>query len=615
MAKQITSKKAHKENVEIKWIFSTAILITLFINPKLTDPFNAPKMYLLMLSSVVIASFLIFQPSNRTHLIPKSLLTPILIIFIAILAIQVTLTDLKYTAIFGDNLRQLGFITYFGFALFMLAAMKFFKFEARQLLYKSIFVLSVFYIVYGTMQYTGNDPFNWINQYNPIIGTLGNPNYTSALMAILATLCFSFFFDQDLSRAIRFLFISVFFLLVIIIYLTNASQGMLSMLAGVGLFLAIKLFKLRPAFGIASFVILIVGASFVLAGILQSGPLERFLYKPSVTLRGYYWRAGFEMLQNNIFTGVGIDRFGPSFRQSVNPEFPIKFGYELMTNNAHNVPIQLFATGGVFLGSAYLAVLFIIIFYALLGVNKLSGTKLNLLIGIFAAWVAYQFQSLVSIDNIGLTIWGWILGGLIVGLVTSSMNIENSQTSKDSSYSTQRKPSTSAQPLITGALIIACLILVLKLTQSESLMSKNRNQFNQVSAQGQGTLQTDLNLVINDPLAQPYYKIESADIFYMLGDSQSAIDAAEKIVKLDPVNSTYLGVLATMYEQSSRFNDAIKQRIILSKYDPNNAKNYLQLLKLYKQIGDSQNAVKMRDQIISLAPNSETANLAKSEIQ
>ena len=615
MAKQITSKKVRKENFEIKWIFSTAILITLLINPELTDPFNAPKMYLLMLSGVVIASFLIFQTTNKTHLILKSPLTPILIIFIVILAIQVILTDLKYAAIFGDNLRQLGFITYFGFAIFMLAAMKFFKFEDRLLLYNSIFVLSTFYIVYGIMQYTGNDPFNWVNQYNPIIGTLGNPNYSSALMAILATLCFSFFFDRDQTRAKRALFISVFFLLAIVILLTNASQGLLSMVAGVGLFSAVKLFKLRLGFGIASFVILVTGAAFVLAGILQSGPLERFLYKPSVTLRGYYWRSGLEMLQNNLITGVGIERFGVNFRQSVDPEFPIKFGYELMTNNAHNVPIQLFATGGIFLGLAYLAVLFTVLFYGLLGVRKLSGSRLNLLIGIFSAWIAYQLQSLVSIDNIGLTIWGWVLGGTIVGLVTSSMHGESAIDSNKSSHLVRKKSGASFQPLVTGVLLISCLILVLRLTQSESVMFNNRTQFNQARTQGQGTLQADLSSVISDPLAQPYYKIEAADMFFMLGDNQAAITAAEKVVKYDPINSTYLGVLATMYEAVGRFDEAINQRVTLSRYDPNNARNYLQLIKLYKQVGDLANATRMLDKIVLLTPGSEVADLARRELQ
>jgi O-antigen ligase/Flp pilus assembly protein TadD len=615
MAKQITSKKVRKENFEIKWIFSTALLITLFINPKLTDPFNAPKMYLLMLSSVVIASFLIFQTTNKTHLIPKSPLAPILIIFILILAIQVALTDLKYAAIFGDNLRQLGFLTYFGFAIFMLASMKFFRFESRLLLYNSIFVLSAFYIVYGIMQYTGNDPFNWVNQYNPIIGTLGNPNYSSALMAILATLCFSFFFDQDLTRAKRTLFISAFFLLAIVIVLTDASQGLLSMVAGVGLFSAVKLFKLRPGFGIASFVILVTGASFALAGILQSGPLERFLYKPSVTLRGYYWRSGLEMLHNNLITGVGIERFGVNFRQSVDPEFPIKFGYELMTNNAHNVPIQLFATGGIFLGLAYLAVLFTVLFYGLLGVRKLSGSRLNLLIGIFSAWIAYQLQSVVSIDNIGLTIWGWVLGGTIVGLVTSSMHGESAIDSNKSSHLVRKKSGASFQPLVTGVLLISCLILVLRLTQSESVMFKNRTQFNQASTQGQGTLPADLSSVIDDPLAQPYYKIEAADMFFMLGDNQAAITAAEKVVEYDPINSTYLGVLATMYEAVGRFDEAINQRVTLSRYDPNNARNYLQLIKLYKQVGDLTNATRMLDKIVLLTPDSEVADLARRELQ
>jgi O-antigen ligase len=600
---------------EIKWVFASAVLITVLINPKLTDPFNAPKMYLLMLSSVIVFSFLVFQEKSIPKAKSKNLITACMSLFLIIFAVQVLFTDLKYVAIFGDNLRQLGFLTYLGFVIFMLATIKFFKFEARTLFYNAILVLSAFYVVYGIMQYSGNDPFNWINQYNPIIGTLGNPNYASALMAILATLCFSFFFDQEMKSAQRILFVAVSLLLAFVVYLTDASQGLLAMAAGVGLFVAVKLFKFKPVLGIASFITLIAGATVVLAGILQSGPLERFLYKPSVTLRGYYWRSGLEMLQSNWLTGVGIERFGVHFRQNVDPEFPIKFGYELMTTNAHNVPIQLFATGGVFLGLAYLAILSLVLFYAVLGIYKLSGNRLNLCIGLFAAWAAYQLQSVVSIDNIGLTIWGWVLGGAIIGLVTSSIFGENTTTGRQSNLIARKKSGASLQPLVIGVMLIFSLILVLRLTQAESVMFKNRTQFNQVSTQGQGTLQTDLNLVINDPLAQPYYKIEAADMFFMLGNIQEAITAAEKVLRQDPINPTYIGVLATMYEASGRFNKAIDQRIELSKYDPNNAKNYLQLIKLYKQVGDITNATQMLNKIVSLTPSSEVADLARRELQ
>jgi O-antigen ligase len=615
MAKQVTSKKARKEYSEIKWVFAFAVLITLFINPKLTDPFNAPKMYLLMLSSVIIASFLFFPHTNLCNTKSKSIPTIFLLIFLAILAIQVVFTDLKYTAIFGENLRQLGFLTYLGFVIFMLAAIKFFKFEAKGIFHNAISALSIFYVTYGIMQYTGNDPFKWINQYNPIIGTLGNPNYSSALMAILATLCFSFFFDKDLKRVNQTFFAGLSLLLAVVIYLTDARQGILSMSAGVGLFLTVKLFKFKPILGLVSIVAFITGSIFTLAGILQSGPLEKFLYKPSVTLRGYYWRSGLEMLQNNFLTGVGIDRFGVQFRQSVNPEFPVKFGYDLMTNNAHNVPIQLFATGGIFLGLSYLAILSLVLFYAALGIYKLSGNRLNLLIGLFAGWVAYQLQSVVSIDNIGLTIWGWVLGGAIIGLVTSSLYGENTVIDRESNRMIRKKSGATLQPLVTGVMLIFSLVLVLRLTQAESVMFKNKNQFNQISTQGQGNLQTDLNLVINDPLAQPYYKIEAADMFFMLGNTQAAITAAEKVLRQDPINPTYIGVLATMFEASSRFNEAIDQRIELSKYDPNNAKNYLQLIKLYKQVGDVTNATQMLNKIVSLTPSSEVADLARRELQ
>jgi O-antigen ligase len=615
MVKQGVVKKAGKGFSEVKWIFTFAVLITLFINPKLTDPFNAPKMYLLILSSVVVFSFLIFQKKITPIAKSEKTINSFLYLFLTIFAIQVLFTDIKYAAIFGDNLRQIGFLTYLGFVIFMLATIKFFEYEARTIFYNSIIILSAFYVVYGIVQYSGNDPFNWVNQYNPIIGTLGNPNYTAALMAVLATLCFSIFFDQELKSAKRILFAAVSILLAIVVYLTDASQGLLSMAAGVGLFVTVKLFKFKPMLGLASLIVLITGATVALAGILQSGPLERFLYKPSVSLRGYYWHSGLEMLQKNWLTGVGIERFGAHFRQNVDPEFPIKFGYELMTTNAHNVPIQLFATGGIFLGLAYLVILSLVLLYAVIGIYKLSGNRLNLLVGMFAAWVAYQLQSLVSIDNIGLTIWGWVLGGGIIGLVTSSIYVENTSLRGDSIRIVRKKLGSNLQPLVTGVILIFSLVLVLRLTQSESVMFKNKAQFNQVSTQGQDTLYAGLTLVINDPLAQPFYKIDAADMFFRMGDSQAAIVSAEKVVKQDPINPTYLGVLATMYEAASRFNEAINQRLTLSKYDPNNAKNYLQLIKLYKQVGDITKATQILNKIVSLTPSSEVADLARRELQ
>lgn len=615
MVKQGVVKKAGKGFSEVKWIFTFAVLITLFINPKLTDPFNAPKMYLLILSSVVVFSFLIFQKKITPIAKSEKTINSFLYLFLTIFAIQVLFTDLKYAAIFGDNLRQIGFLTYLGFVIFMLATIKFFEYEARTIFYNSIIILSAFYVVYGIVQYSGNDPFNWVNQYNPIIGTLGNPNYTASLMAVLATLCFSIFFDQELKSAKRILFAAVSILLAIVVYLTDASQGLLSMAAGVGLFVTVKLFKFKPMLGLASLIVLITGATVALAGILQSGPLERFLYKPSVSLRGYYWHSGLEMLQKNWLTGVGIERFGAHFRQNVDPEFPIKFGYELMTTNAHNVPIQLFATGGIFLGLAYLVILSLVLLYAVIGIYKLSGNRLNLLVGMFAAWVAYQLQSLVSIDNIGLTIWGWVLGGGIIGLVTSSIYVENTSLRGDSIRIVRKKLGSNLQPLVTGVILIFSLVLVLRLTQSESVMFKNKAQFNQVSTQGQDTLYAGLILVINDPLAQPFYKIDAADMLFRMGDSQAAIVSAEKVVKQDPINPTYLGVLATMYEAASRFNEAINQRLTLSKYDPNNAKNYLQLIKLYKQVGDITKATQILNKIVSLTPSSEVADLARRELQ
>ena len=615
MAKTALKSKKLKNYSEIKFLFVSAAFITLLINPKLTDPFNAPKMYSLLICSVILFGHLFFAQNTGLSFFPKELISKVTYIFVIVIIFQGIRTDFKYAAIFGENQRQLGVLTYISFSVYLLATFKFFRYEHKKFFQLVIFFLGFFYATYGIIQYSGNDPFNWINQYNPIIGTLGNPNFTAAFMSILVTLLFSFSFDKELNNLNKMIFSSTFLMLIFVIYLSDARQGILSVMAGIGTFLLLKTLKVNLKLGIVSLFALCMGAFFVVAGILQIGPLEKYLYKSSVTLRGYYWRSGLEMFQNNFWSGVGIERFGANFRSYVDPNFPLNYGYELITNNAHNVPIQMFATGGLFLGISYLAMIVTCVFYALSGFKKLNGGQLNLLIGVFSAWIAFQVQSIVSIDNIGLTIWGWILAGAVVGISKNTTAHEELAVNLSSNPSRKKKNLSSFKPVFKGFFLILTLIIVARLTQSESVMFSNKSNFSQTTQNNQSKIQGDLEFIINDPFSQPYYKIESADSLYMLGLRDLAIENAKKVVAIDPINPTYIGVLATMYEASGEYNNAIKQRINLTNFDPNNAKNYLQLLRLYKKIGDINNATLMQGKIISLVPNSEIAKLANSEIQ
>jgi hypothetical protein len=57
--------------------------------------------------------------------------------------------------------------------------------------------------------------------------------------------------------------------------------------------------------------------------------------------------------------------------------------------------------------------------------SELGRTNSDLSQALFAAkesqdprgWLAFQSQSLISIDNIGISIWGWFLGAIVVVLV------------------------------------------------------------------------------------------------------------------------------------------------------------------------------------------------------
>jgi hypothetical protein len=157
----------------------------------------------------------------------------------------------------------------------------------------------------------------------------------------------------------------------------------------------------------------IVGA-FALAGALQKGPLASIIYKTSVSLRGQYWAAGIKMGTDNPLTGVGMDSYGNYYRVA-RSEYAATVlpGPKTITNAAHNVVIDIFAYGGFPLLISYVAILAIGI-WAILRVTFRQRAYDGTFVALATTWLAYQLQSIISINQVGLAIWGWVLVGALV---------------------------------------------------------------------------------------------------------------------------------------------------------------------------------------------------------
>ena len=89
-------------------------------------------------------------------------------------------------------------------------------------------------------------------------------------------------------------------------------------------------------------------------------------------------------------------------------------GFLTVSDTAHSIPLDIGSNGGFPLLFAYFA----IIFFVLLSIVRIMKRKTEFDVTfatIVAAWVAYQAQSLISINQLGLGVWGWSLSGLIIG--------------------------------------------------------------------------------------------------------------------------------------------------------------------------------------------------------
>ena len=283
-------------------------------------------------------------------------------------------------------------------------------------------------------------------------------------------------------------------------------------------------------------------------GMLQVGPLKDYLYKPSVSVRGFYWRAGLEMFRDNLLFGVGIDRYGSYFKEYREVEYPLNYGFDLTSTNAHNTPIQFFATGGLLVGLSYLILVLMIAYIGIKGIRNSKGSDRLILGSFFAGWLAFQAQSLISIDNIGISIWGWFLGGIIVALSKAPSDVNKNRISLF----------TTVQPLISGALAMIALILVFTLYRGEVNMFQTRIRYNPQSETNAVPLKEYAEKTINTPLVEPYYKFTSASYLITTGYVQEGMDVLRNLHTSDPRDLDVLRIW-----ENTKFNSVMMHKLLV----------------------------------------------------
>ena len=609
---KVTSQRVKKiYTAPLSWILASLALITLYFQTNLTDPFNSPKMWILLVTSSWMIGYIF---SYRKIIIQHKeikITSYLLLIFIFVAVLVTLATDLFYTALFGDMLRRNGFVSYVSLAIMMLASSIFIRSFNIRRLFNAAYLIGIVTVIYALMQATGRDFVKWNNPYNSIIGTVGNPNFAAAVMAIIGILIFSSLFISDIAIKQRWFGAFVAFLLLIAIYRSNARQGLLTYCLGVGLFLAIWLFdknkKVGMLFSIAGISIVV----FAILGMLQVGPLEKLLYKPSVSVRGFYWRAGIEMFKNHPLTGVGMDRYGYYFKEYREVEYPLNYGFDITSSNAHNTFLQFFATGGFFLGFIYLVLNGYILFRALSSLKKLSGNRRLILAGVFSAWIGFHAQSLVSIDNLGISIWGWILGGSIIGLSVSENLTEEIQRSY---FHRKINDINLSRVAISSLLTFSIFILISFLYRGEVNTFTAKGNFNLQDQTTQSIFLAIQDKAIETKLNDPGYILSCALNLAQAGYLEKSLLALEKIHSRDPRNLDALNALAAISEQLNKPNEAIVYRLKISKLDPWNAVNYLALGKVYKVQGDIVKSKAMLDKIVSFAPNHPVTLQAKTDL-
>ena len=412
-------------------LVSSIVLTCLFINPYGFDIYTNTRFASLLFFAALVLSIILFNfkmvINNKMYRNILYLVSFYLVCVISSLLFSGIDIFEGLTGIFG---RNIGALTYISLLVLFFAAIISSKIENSYIFIKILLYLGIATCIYGVFQFFDLDPILTTKTYNPVKGFFGNPNFQSAFVGIAALAVSSIILSSSIRKNFRFFLLITLIFFIFVIYLTDSLQGFIVYAVGLYYLVYAKFRSLKKTKWLSFLMVLSSPVLLILliGDILQKSPWTPILYQGSISFRGDFWRAGFNMFINNPFFGVGPDGYRDQYRLYRDSVAANRIETTPPINSAHNLFLEMAASGGLPLLISYVSIILLTLFF-IFKLSKKSDVFNYGQSGLIACWIGYMSQAMVSVNTIPLSIIGWIFAGKIIGLGINSegLNIKIKQ--------------------------------------------------------------------------------------------------------------------------------------------------------------------------------------------
>jgi len=401
-------------------------------------------------------------------------------VFLVSLGLNVAFSPQPWVALTGLPVRSAGALTYGLCLLVLYSVYSIVTRRGPVMIVTAFVVAHAFVSGYALLQAYGGDPYQWGEGelwVGPVFSTLGNPNFSAAYLALTLPFVALMSLGFTNSRGVRMLCGAILGATTVALSYLGSFQGDVAALASVAVVVHWAWYRDRDGRLLAT--VLAAPAALVIVGVplLFQQPSRTVLVAlvaclavaawlsakwdlrhpvlddpvaigwarrrivlvsssvvvvvAAITLvaggrivdelraglgqRVEFWRISLAIFREHPVVGTGLETYSGYFTSHRSISHAVKWE-PVLADSPHSVPLGLLSGGGLLLATSYALLVGLVGWFGYRAVSRTGGRTRLLVMAVLMAWVAYQVQSLVSIDMPGLISTQWIFGGVLLAI-------------------------------------------------------------------------------------------------------------------------------------------------------------------------------------------------------